>query len=119
MPRVNRGTTANRRRKKILKAAKGAFGGRRRFYKMAKETVMRGRNFAYRDRRVRKRMFRNLWIVRINAACREGGLSYSVFTHGLKQAGITMNRKMLAYLATEDPAAFAVVLEKVKAAVSA
>lgn len=115
MPRVSRGPASNRRRKKILKAAKGAFGGRRRFYKMAKETVMRGRNYAYRDRRVRKRMFRNLWIVRINAACREAGMRYSVFAHGLKLAGITLNRKMLAYLAAEDPAAFAVIVEKVKA----
>lgn len=118
MPRVSRGPTANRRRKKILKAAKGAFGGRRRFYKMAKETVMRGRNYAYRDRRVRKRMFRNLWIARINAACREEGLRYSVFVHGLRLLGITMNRKMLAYLATEDPTAFAVIVEKAKAAVA-
>ncbi len=116
MPRASRGPATHQRRKKIMKAAKGFVGGRRKLYKSAKETVMRARNFAYRDRRVRKRMFRNLWIARISAAARANGMTYSVFANGLKQAGITLNRKMLAYLAAEDPAAFAAVVDQVKAA---
>ncbi len=119
MPRVKRGPTARRRRKKILKAAKGFVGGRSRLYKNAKETVMRGLNYAYRDRRVRKRDFRKLWIVRINAAVRQHGLSYSRFFDGLRKAEIDLNRKMLAHLALEDPEAFAAVVEKVKTAISA
>jgi large subunit ribosomal protein L20 len=99
-----------------LKAAKGYVGGRRKFYKTAKETVMRARNYAYRDRRVRKRMFRNLWIARINAATRLNGMTYSVFTNGLKKAGILINRKMLAYIAMEDPEGFAVIVAQAKAA---
>ena len=118
MPRVTRGPASHRRRKKILKAAKGYVGGRRKFYKTAKETVMRARNYAYRDRRVRKRQFRALWIARINAAVRMNGMTYSVFANGLKKAGIDLNRKMLAYLAAEDPAAFAMIVEQVKAAVA-
>jgi len=116
MPRASRGPATHRRRKKILKAAKGYVGGRRKFFKTAKETVMRARNYAYRDRRVRKRMFRNLWIARINAAVRMNGMTYSVFTNGLKKAGIMLNRKMLAYLAAEDPAAFAQIVEQARAA---
>lgn len=100
-----------------MKAAKGYVGGRHRLFKTAKETVMRARNYAYRDRRVRKRMFRNLWIARINAAARLHGVSYSVLACGLKKAGIGLNRKMLAYLAAEDPAAFAQIVEQAKAAV--
>ena len=118
MPRVSRGPASNHRRKKIFKAAKGYVGGRRRFYKTAKETVMRARNFAYRDRRVRKREFRNLWIARINAAVRANGLTYSVFVNGLKKAGIDINRKMLAYVAAEDPAGFVAIVEQVKAALA-
>jgi len=117
MPRVTRGPATHQRRKKILKAAKGYVGGRRKLFKTAKETVMRARKYAYRDRRVRKRMFRNLWIARINAAVRMNGMTYSAFANGLKKAGITLNRKMLAYLAAEDPAAFALIVEQVKAAV--
>lgn len=116
MPRVSTGPASRRRRKKILKAAKGYVGGRRKLYETAKETVMRARNYAYRDRRVRKRMFRNLWIARINAAVRENGLTYSVFANGLKKAGIDINRKMLAYIAMEDPQGFALIVEQVKAA---
>ena len=116
MPRVTRGPATHQRRKKILKAAKGYVGGRRKLFKTAKETVMRARNFAYRDRRVRKRMFRNLWIARINAAVRANGMTYSVFANGLKKAGITINRKMLAYVAAEDPAAFATIVTQVKGA---
>ncbi len=115
MPRVKRGPIARRRRKKILKAAKGYVGGRRTLYKTAKETVMRARNYAYRDRRVRKREFRRLWIARINAASRAHGLSYSRFANGLKKANIELNRKILAHLAYEDPKAFAAVVEQAKA----
>jgi len=117
MPRVSRGPATHRRRKKIMKAAKGYVGGRHRLFKTAKETVMRARNYAYRDRRVRKRMFRNLWIARINAAARLHGVNYSVLVCGLKKAGIGLNRKMLAYLAAEDPAAFAQIVAQAKAAV--
>jgi len=118
MPRVSSGPAAHKRHKKIMKAAKGFVGGRRKMFRLAKETVMRAQNFAYRDRRVRKRMFRNLWIARINAATRLHGMNYSVFTHGLKVAGITINRKMLAYIALEDPAGFAVIVDQAKAALA-
>ncbi len=118
MPRVTRGPATHSRRKKILKAAKGYRGGRRRFYKTAKETVMRARNYAYRDRRVRKRDFRALWITRINAACRENGMRYSEFVKGLREAGIEINRKMLAAMALEDPAGFAAVVEKARTALA-
>jgi large subunit ribosomal protein L20 len=116
MPRVKRGPVARRRRNKILKAAKGYVGGRSRLFKNAKETVHRAWNYAYRDRRMRKREFRNLWIVRINAAAREQGITYSRLAEGLRKAGITINRKMLAHLALEDPQAFADIVAKVKAA---
>jgi large subunit ribosomal protein L20 len=116
MARVKRGFVARRRRNKILKAAKGYVGGRHRLYKNAKETVMRARNYAYRDRRVRKREFRRLWIARINAAVRAEGLNYSRFINGLKKANIGLNRKILAYLAYEDPKAFAAIVAQVKAA---
>ena len=119
MARVKRGIVARRRRKRVLKAAKGFVGGRRRFYKTAKETLMRARNYAYRDRRVRKREFRRLWIARINAAARAHGLNYSTFTNGLKKAGIGLNRNMLAHLAYDDPKAFEAVVVQVKAALEA
>jgi len=119
MSRVKRGFVARRRRKKVLKAAKGYVGGRRTLFKTAKETLMRARNYAYRDRRVRKREFRRLWIARINAAARAHGLSYSRFANGLKKAGIALNRKMLAHLAYEDSQAFTAVVEKVKTALEA
>lgn len=106
MPRVKRGTKARRRHKKILKLAKGYVGGRRKQYRQARETVEKGLTYAYRDRRVRKRTFRGLWIVRINAAAREHGLSYSQLMHGLKQGGVGVDRKMLADLAVRDPAGF-------------
>ena len=114
MARVKRGFAARHRRKKILKAAKGYVGGRRRLYKSAKETVMRARNYAYRDRRVRKRQFRGLWIARINAAVRAHGISYSKFIGGMKKANINLNRKILAHLAYEDSQAFDAVVEKVR-----
>jgi len=106
MPRVKRGTKGRRRHKKILKLAKGNVGGRRRQYRQARETVERGLTYAYRDRRVRKREFRGLWIVRINAAARQNGLSYSQLMHGLQQSGVGVDRKILADLAVRDPAGF-------------
>jgi large subunit ribosomal protein L20 len=114
MPRAKGGAKTRQRRKKVLKAAKGYFGGRRKLYRTAKETVLRAGAFAYRDRRQKKRLARGLWIVRINAACRELGLSYSVFMNGLKKAGIALDRKVLAELAMHDPAAFAKLAERAK-----
>jgi len=114
MPRVNRGTKARRRHKKVLKLAKGNVGGRRKQYRQARETVERGLTYAYRDRKVRKREFRGLWIVRINAAARLHGLSYSQFMHGLKEGGLGIDRKMLADLAVRDPAGFGQVAQLAK-----
>jgi large subunit ribosomal protein L20 len=116
MPRVKRGTKARHRRKKIMKLAKGNVGGRRKLYRAARETVEKGLVFAYRDRRVKKRNFRALWIQRINAAARECGLSYSRFIQGLKQAGIEMDRKVLADLAIRDSEAFGQLAERVRTA---
>ena len=115
MARVKRGVTAGRRHKKVLKKAKGYFGGRRKLYKTAAETVLRAGAFAYRHRKQKKRTARALWIVRINAACREAGLSYSVFMAALKKMGILLDRKVLAELAMSDPAAFAKLAETAKA----
>jgi large subunit ribosomal protein L20 len=106
MPRVTRGTKTRRRHKKVLKLAKGNVGGRRRGYRQARETVEKGLTYAYRDRKVRKRDFRGLWIVRINAAARLHGMSYSRFIAGLKKAGVDLDRKVLADVAARDPAAF-------------
>jgi len=119
MPRVKRGTKSRRRHKKILKLAKGNVGGRRKQYRQARETVERGLTYAYRDRRVRKREFRGLWIVRINAAPRENGLSYSQLMHGLKEGGVGVDRKMLADLAVRDPAGFQEIARVAKAHVAA
>jgi len=119
MPRVKRGTKARHRRKKIMKLAKGNVGGRRKLYRQARETVEKGLTYAYRDRRVRKREFRSLWIVRINAAVRGFGLSYNRFIEGLKRAGIEMDRKVLADLAARDAAAFGAIAERAKAALPA
>jgi len=119
MPRVKRGTKARNRRKKIMKLAKGNVGGRRKLYRQARETVEKGLTYAYRDRRVRKRDFRALWIVRINAAVRMHGLSYSRFIDGLKRAGIEMDRKVLADLAQRDAEAFGQIAEKAKSALAA
>ncbi|MFQ5828643.1 MAG: 50S ribosomal protein L20 [Candidatus Methylomirabilia bacterium] len=107
MPRVKGGVKTRRRHKKVLKQAKGYYGGRSRLYRSARETVLRAGVFAYRDRRAKKRRFRSLWIIRINAAARALGLSYSAFMAGLKKAGITLDRKILAELAVKDQAAFA------------
>ena len=119
MPRAKRGTKGRHRHKKILKLAKGNVGGRRKQYRQARETVERGLVYAYRDRRVRKREFRGLWIVRINAAAREHGLSYSQLMHGLKQGGIGVDRKMLADIAVRDPAGFQEFAQMAKAHLAA
>lgn len=119
MPRVKRGVTARARHKKVLEQAKGFRGRRNSVYRIAKEAVMKAGQYAYRDRRARKRDFRALWIVRINAAVRELGLSYSVFINGLKKAGIEMDRKVLADLAVHDVAGFAKIAEQVKAHIAA
>ena len=114
MPRAKGGAKTRQRRKKVLKQAKGNFGGRRKLFRTAKETLLRAGAFAYRDRRQKKRLARSLWIVRINAACRELGMSYSVFMNGLKRAGVLLDRKILAELAMHDPGAFAKLAEKAK-----
>jgi large subunit ribosomal protein L20 len=116
MPRAKGGAKTRQRRKKILKKAKGYFGGRRKLYRTAAETVLRAGAFAYRGRKQKKRRARSLWIVRINAACRMAGLSYSVFMAGLKKSGVTLDRKVLAELAVADPQAFAKLAETAKAA---
>lgn len=119
MPRVKRGVTAHARHKKVLKKAKGYYGARSRVYRVAKQAVTKAAQYAYRDRRQRKRQFRSLWIVRINAAAHENGLSYSRFINGLKRASIEVDRKVLADLAVHDKAAFAALAEKAKTAFSA
>jgi large subunit ribosomal protein L20 len=106
MPRVKKGVTARRRHKKILKLAKGYWGRKSKTFKVANETVMKGLWYAFRDRRAKKREFRRLWITRINAAARMNGMSYSRLISGLKQAGVDVNRKMLAELAVHDAQAF-------------
>ncbi|GAA0556091.1 50S ribosomal protein L20 [Halomonas salifodinae] len=116
MTRVKRGVVARRRHKKILKQAKGYYGARSRVFRVAKQAVIKAGQYAYRDRRQRKRQFRALWIARINAASRQNGLSYSRFIAGLKQAGIEIDRKVLADLAVHEKAAFAAIVEKAKAA---
>ncbi len=107
MPRVKRGVTAKARHKKILKLAKGYYGARSRVFRVAKQAVIKAMQYAFRDRRQRKREFRALWIVRINAGARQHGLSYSRFMNGLKKANITLDRKVLADLAVNDKAGFA------------
>jgi len=116
MSRVTRGSRRAQRRKKILKQAKGYYGTKSRAHRVAKLAVDRSLKFAYRDRRQRKRNFRALWIVRINAASRLNGLSYNRLIEGLKKAGSEINRKMLADLAVRDPKAFAVLVEVAKGA---
>ena len=115
MPRVKRGVTAHARHKKILALAKGYRGRRKNVFRIAKQAVMKAGQYAYRDRRTRKRVFRQLWIARINAASRELGVTYSKFMAGLKKAQIDIDRKVLADLAVNDPAAFGNIVEKVKA----
>lgn len=119
MARVKGGFIRTRRRKKILKLAKGYFGSKHRLFKTAKEQVMKSLLYAYRDRRQKKRDFRKLWIVRINAAARQNGLSYSKLMHGLKLAGVEVNRKMLADLAVNDINAFNSLADTAKQKVNA
>ena len=119
MPRVKRGVTARARHKKVLALAKGYRGRRKNVYRIAKQAVMKAGQYAYRDRRQRKRQFRQLWIARINAGARENGLSYSKFMTGLKRAAIEIDRKVLADLAVFDKAVFAQLVEKAKAALAA
>jgi len=116
MPRVKRGVTAHARHKKILKLAKGYYGARSRVYRVAKQAVIKAGQYAYRDRRQRKRQFRALWIARINAAVREHGLSYSRFIDGLKKASIDLDRKVLADIAVHDKKAFAELVKQVRPA---
>ncbi|AHL72385.1 50S ribosomal protein L20 [Bacillus safensis] len=115
MPRVKGGTVSRQRRKKVLKLAKGYFGSKHRLYKVANQQVMKSGNYAFRDRRQKKRDFRKLWITRINAAARMNGLSYSRLMHGLKLSGIEVNRKMLADLAVNDLNAFNQLADAAKA----
>lgn len=116
MPRVKRGVTARARHKKVLALAKGFRGRRGNVYRVAKEAVMRAGQYAYRDRRNRKRVFRALWITRINAAARDHGLTYSVFMNGLLKANIGLDRKVLAEMAVNDKPAFSAIVEQVKSA---
>jgi large subunit ribosomal protein L20 len=118
MPRVKRGTVARARHKKVLKQAKGFRGRRKNVYRVAKQAVMKAGQYAYRDRRQKKRQFRALWIARINAAVRELGMSYSTFMAGLKRANIDIDRKVLADLAVADKAAFAKIAGQVKASLA-
>jgi large subunit ribosomal protein L20 len=118
MARVKRGVTAHARHKKVLKLAKGYYGARSRVFRVAKQAVIKAAQYAYRDRRCKKRDFRRLWVVRINAAARLNGLSYSKFMNGLKRAEIAVDRKMLAEIAVFDASAFAQLAEKAKAALA-
>ena len=118
MPRVKRGVTAGARHKKVLAQAKGYYNARRKVYRVAKQAVAKSGQYAYRDRRVRKREFRALWIARINAAARECGLSYSRFMNGLKKVTIDIDRKILADIAVHDKKSFSVLADKAKAALS-
>lgn len=106
MVRTRKGAARRRARRRVIKAVKGYRGGRSKLLRTAKEAILRARQFSYRDRRTRKRDLRRLWIVRVNAACRQRGVRYSRFMHGLKLANVQVNRKMLAHLAVVDPAAF-------------
>jgi large subunit ribosomal protein L20 len=119
MPRVKRGVTAHARHKKVLDAAKGYRGRRKSVYRIAKQAVMKAGQYAYRDRRQRKRQFRSLWIARINAGARELGMTYSVLMNGLKKAAIEVDRKVLADLAVFDKPAFAQIAGRAKASLSA
>ena len=116
MPRAVSNVPRLKRKKQILQAAKGAYGGRSKLWKAAKETVERGWRYAYRDRKNKKRDFRRLWIVRINAAAHQHGMSYSVFMNGLKQAGLEIDRKILADIAVRDPQAFGAIADQVRSA---
>lgn len=116
MARVKRGVTARARHKKVLKEAKGYYGARSRVFRVAKQAVIKAGQYAYRDRRTKKRNFRSLWVIRINAAAREFGLSYSRFMDGLHKASVVIDRKVLADLAIADKTAFAALTDKAKQA---
>jgi large subunit ribosomal protein L20 len=118
MPRVKRGVAAHAKHKKVLKEAKGYYGARSKVYRVAKQAVIKAGQYAYRDRRQKKRQFRALWIARINAGARENGISYSRMMHGLKNAGVEVDRKILADLAIYDKPAFAALAEQAKANLS-
>jgi large subunit ribosomal protein L20 len=118
MPRVKRGVQARARHKKVLKQAKGYYGARSRVYRVAVQAVTKAGQYAYRDRRQRKRQFRQLWIARINAAARTNGLSYSKFINGLKKACVEIDRKILADIAVYDKAAFTFLVEKAQASLA-
>ena len=119
MPRVKRGVTASAKHKKVLAKAKGYYGARSRVYRVAHQAVIKAGQYAYRDRRVKKRIFRSLWIVRINAAARVCGISYSRLMNGLSKASIEIDRKVLADMAIHDMAAFTQIAEKAKKALAA
>ncbi|MEX2177951.1 MAG: 50S ribosomal protein L20 [Gemmatimonadaceae bacterium] len=119
MPRARSNVPRLKRKKQVMKAAKGAFGGRSKLWKAAKETVERGWRYAYRDRKNKKRDFRRLWITRINAGARQNDMSYSTFMNGLQKAGIEIDRKILSDLAIHDPAAFTMLAEKARSALTA
>jgi large subunit ribosomal protein L20 len=119
MPRVKRGVTARARHKKVLSAAKGFTQRRSSVFRVAKEAVMKAGQYAYRDRRTKKRVFRSLWIARINAAVRDHGMTYSAFVAGLKKASIDLDRKVLADMAVLDKPAFAAIVDKVRAQLAA
>ncbi|KEY90930.1 50S ribosomal protein L20 [Candidatus Photodesmus blepharus] len=115
MPRIKRGVRSRARHKKILKQAKGYYGARSRVYRVALQSVIKAGQYAYRDRRNKKRQFRQLWITRINAASRQSGLSYSRFISGLKKASVEIDRKILADIAVFDKSTFAILIQKAKA----
>jgi large subunit ribosomal protein L20 len=117
--RTTKGSARRKAKKRLFKRAKGYVGGRSKLLRTVKETLVKAGQYAYRDRRTRKRMFRRLWITRLNAACRERGLRYSEFIHGLNKAGIELDRKTLSELAIHDPTAFDSVVEQVKEALAA
>jgi large subunit ribosomal protein L20 len=119
MPRVKRGVTARKRHKKVLKITKGQFGSKSRLYRRANEAMLKSLWYAHRDRRDRKREFRRLWITRINAASRQNGLPYGQFMHGLQQAGVKVDRKILADLAVHDAPTFAELVDVARAAIAA
>ena len=118
MARVKRGVIARRRHNKVLKQAKGYYGARRKIFRVARQAVIKAGQYAYRDRRQRKRQFRRLWIARINAAARMNGMTYSRFINGVSKAGIEVDRKVLADIAVHDMAAFSAIAEKAKAALA-
>ncbi len=118
MARVKRGVVARRRHNKILKQAKGYYGARRKVFRVAKQAVIKAGQYAYRDRRAKKRTFRRLWIARINAAARLNGMTYSRFISGLNKAGIQVDRKVLSDVAIHDAPAFAAIVEKAKSAIA-